>query len=154
MDPDINTTVWIEKPTNKTNTQTQETGQKQEHSVNQQPDQTDQEHDRIQAQQKQEDQFNDHIDQENDQQDHNQHLHQTIQGNDWVRDQQKQTDRANDLIDQEHNQQDPNIESDPEVRFKVTPDISIPARVTRSKNNISKASTKYDKDFVKLLNNS
>ena len=66
MDPDINTTAWIEKPTNKTKTQTQETGQKQEHSVNQQPDQPDQEHDRVQAQQKQEDQVNGHIGQENE----------------------------------------------------------------------------------------
>ena len=44
--------------------------------------------------------------------------------------------------------------SDPEVRFNAAPDRHIPARVTRSKNNISKASTKYDHDFVKLLNNS
>ena len=38
------------------------------------------------------------------------------------------------------------------MRFNAAPDRHIPARVTRSKNNNSKASTKYDHEFVKIDN--
>ena len=46
------------------------------------------------------------------------------------------------------------LEQDPNIEFKVDQDQNIPRRVTRSKNNISKQSTKYINDYVTVLKNS
>ena len=39
-------------------------------------------------------------------------------------------------------------EKDPNIEFKIDQHQDIPRRVTRSKNNISKQSTKYLTDYV------
>ena len=90
-----------------------------------------------QGQQKHKDQVIDQVDQENDQP---RYINKIIQ-----------QDQVSNITKQQTSP-DEEQTSDPEVRFNAAPDRNIPARVTRSKNNISKASTKYDLDFVKLDN--
>ena len=86
------------------------------------------------------------VHQENDEQEHNdpiQNHPQVNQEKEQQIDQVNQEDQiANDQL------QDPNID------FIVLPNPNIPQRVTRSRNNISKQSTKYDHDYVTVLKHS
>ena len=63
-----------------------------------------------------------------------------------------------DLLDQEkqltkvsQDQQDIETIQDPNIEFNIIQNVDIPQRVTGSKNNISKKSTKYQDDYVAVL---
>ena len=66
-----------------------------------------------------------------------------------------------DLLDQEkqvtkvsQNQQDIETIQDPNVEFNIRQNEDISQRITRSKNNISKKSKKYQEDYVAVLDTS
>ena len=58
-----------------------------------------------------------------------------------------------DQVNREEQMADNQLQ-DPNIEFNVLPNPSIPQRVTRSRNNISKHSTKYDHDYVTVLKHS
>ena len=58
------------------------------------------------------------------------------------------------LNQENENQIADDLEQDPNIEFNVKQNQDIPQRVTRSKNNIVKQSTKYSKDYVTVLKNS
>ena len=60
----------------------------------------------------------------------------------------QESDQEQNINQEADIQQNRDQRLDPDVHLDVQPNPDIPHRVTRSKNNISKNNTKYDKDYV------
>ena len=141
MDPDINTTVWIEKDQTAnvhSKPQPQTTNSNSKVTAEKSPN-VHQEND----QEKNVDQGNDQL-HNLDQQNH-QDVHPDAQAVPQVHQESNHEQAINQGTDI-HQSKDQQLDQD--IHLEVQPDPAVPQRITRSKINISKNSTKYDCDYV------